>query len=118
MGRVLMRRVLVARVALALVALLGAAACDAVACDLERPSGTPPCTRTAVDRLPLNAIQFIGTHNSYKQAMAPGELAAHRAVDAAGADSLDYAHPRSRSSWSRACACWSWTSTTTRTAAG
>ncbi|HEY0503713.1 MAG TPA: Ca2+-dependent phosphoinositide-specific phospholipase C [Lysobacter sp.] len=78
--------------ALALVVLLAAAA-DAAACDLEQPSQVPPCTRAAIDRLPLNALQLIGTHNSYKQAMPADELAAHRAVDAAGADGLDYAHP-------------------------
>lgn len=79
-----------ALVALAAMAVLSGAA---VACDLERPSGVPPCTRAAVDALPMGAIQSIGTHNSYKQAMAPDELAAHRKVDAAGADGLDYAHP-------------------------
>jgi len=77
----------------ALIAILGLAASGAAACDLEQPSGLAPCTRTAVDRLPVTAIQAIGTHNSYKQAMPADELAAHRAVDADGADGLDYAHP-------------------------
>lgn len=83
-------------VAAALILVLGAVlpwAASASACDLERPSGEPPCTRAAVDVLPLNALQFIGTHNSYKLAIPPDELAAHRAVDAAGAEGLDYAHP-------------------------
>ncbi|MFD0326136.1 phosphatidylinositol-specific phospholipase C1-like protein [Lysobacter gummosus] len=42
--------------------------------------------------LHLNDLQAIGTHNSYKLAIPAEELAAHRARDAAGADSLDYAH--------------------------
>ena len=76
-----------------LLALLSSvAASSAAACDLERPSGLAPCTRAAVDRLPLGALQVIGTHNSYKLAMPAEELAAHRAEDPAGADGLDYAH--------------------------
>lgn len=82
------------RLAAAWIVALGAALpWAASACDVERPSGPPPCTRASVDRLPLNAIQSIGTHNSYKRAMPADELAAHRAVDAAGANGLDYAHP-------------------------
>ncbi len=42
--------------------------------------------------LRINDIQVIGTHNSYKQPMAPEVLAAHRLRDPAGADSLDYGH--------------------------
>src|SRR6185503_18281071 len=48
-----------------IVALFAAAAVSA-ACDLEKPSGQPGCTRAAVDALPMNALQAIGTHNSYK----------------------------------------------------
>lgn len=82
------------RAAAALAATLGALLpWSAPACDLEQPSGTPPCTRTVVDRLPLAAVQAVGTHNSYKLAMPPDELAAHRAVEARGAEDLDYAHP-------------------------
>ena len=44
------------------------------------------------DHLRMNQLQLIGTHNSYKLALTEDELAAHRAVDAAGADSIDYAH--------------------------
>ncbi|ALN62778.1 hypothetical protein GLA29479_1905 [Lysobacter antibioticus] len=52
------------------------------------------CSQAWIDaRLRLNDLQAIGTHNSYKRAIPPQELAAHRAADAAGADSLDYAHP-------------------------
>ncbi|WP_240732620.1 MULTISPECIES: phosphatidylinositol-specific phospholipase C1-like protein [Dyella] len=61
-------------------------AMPAMACDLEAPacpSGT----------LRMNDIQVIGTHNSYKQAMPPEELAAHRRRDPRGADGIDYGHP-------------------------
>lgn len=82
------------RIAAATLAVLGMVLpWTASACDVERPSGRAPCTRAAVDALPLDALQFIGTHNSYKLAIPSGELAAHRAVDTAGADGLDYAHP-------------------------
>ena len=82
------------RIAAVIIAALGAALpWTASACDIERPSGQAPCTRAAVDELPLNALQFIGTHNSYKLGIPPAELAAHHAVDAPGADGLDYAHP-------------------------
>ena len=37
--------------------------------------------RAAPDALPMNAIQAIGTHNSYKMAIAPNELAMIRAVN-------------------------------------
>jgi hypothetical protein len=72
-------------------ALLAAAAVSA-ACDLEHPSGLPGCTRAAVDALPMNAIQVIGTHNSYKMAIAPNEMAALRKVNPRAADTLDYSH--------------------------
>jgi hypothetical protein len=72
-------------------ALLAAAALSA-ACDLEHPSGAPDCTRQLVDALPMNAIQVIGTHNSYKQAIAPNEWQVIHARNAKGADTLDYSH--------------------------
>lgn len=52
------------------------------------------CAGDQVDReLRVNDVQVIGTHNSYKQPLPPEELAAHRKVDAAGADSIDYGFP-------------------------
>lgn len=72
-------------------ALLAAAAVSA-SCDLERPSGAPGCTRAQVDALPMNAIQTVGTHNSYKLAIAPKEMALLRGANAAQADALDYSH--------------------------
>ena len=57
-------------------------------CDLERPSGAAGCTRAAVDALPMNAIQAIGTHNSYKLALAPTEMALVRRVSPRQADTL------------------------------
>lgn len=73
-------------------ALIAAAAVSA-ACDVEKPSGQPGCTRAAVDALPMNAIQVIGTHNSYKLAIAPNEFAMIRAANAREADAIDYSHP-------------------------
>jgi hypothetical protein len=73
-------------------ATLASAPLQAATCDLER--GGPGCDLAALDRqLHLNDVQTVGTHNSYKQAMPPAELAAHRALDATGADGIDYAHP-------------------------
>ena len=62
-------------------------------CDLEKPTGQPGCTRAAVDALPMNAIQVIGTHNSYKAAIAPSEMAALKLINPKAAASLDYAKP-------------------------
>jgi hypothetical protein len=75
-----------------LIAALLAAALSPT-CDLERPTGAPDCTRGAVDALPMTAIQTVGTHNSYKMAVAPNELAMIRAANAREADAIDYAHP-------------------------
>ncbi|MGO4778439.1 Ca2+-dependent phosphoinositide-specific phospholipase C, partial [Lysobacter sp. 2RAB21] len=65
-------------------------------CKLDAPDAAqagPDCAAAWMDRnLHLNDVQAIGTHNSYKLAIPAEELAAHRARDAAGADSLDYAH--------------------------
>ena len=73
-------------------ALLLAAAAVTATCDLEKPSGQPGCTRSAVDALPMNAIQAIGTHNSYKLPIAPNEMAILRTANPKAADTLDYSH--------------------------
>jgi hypothetical protein len=73
--------------------ILAAALAVIATCDLEAPSGAPGCTRAAVDGLKLNQIQAIGTHNSYKQAIAPAEMAMVRAVQPKLADTLDYSKP-------------------------
>lgn len=66
------------------------------ACKLDAPDAAqagPDCAEAWIDRnLGINDVQAIGTHNSYKRAIPTDELAAHRARDAAGADSLDYGH--------------------------
>ncbi|MGO1071888.1 phosphatidylinositol-specific phospholipase C1-like protein [Lysobacter sp. CA199] len=66
------------------------------ACKLDDAAAAqagPDCAAAWIDRnLHLNDVQAIGTHNSYKLAIPAEELAAHRARDPAGADSLDYAH--------------------------
>lgn len=83
--------------ALGLAAVLAAAvaARAAPACDLEAAgAAAQACDLAALDRrLRLNDLQAIGSHNSYKRAIPPDELAAHRARDPRGADALDYAHP-------------------------
>jgi hypothetical protein len=59
-------------------------------CDLERPA--PGCDPVSLDRaMHMNDLQAVGTHNSYKQAMPPAELAAHRAR-VPRADGIDYGH--------------------------
>ncbi len=63
------------------------------ACDLEHPSGKAGCTRAAVDRLKMNDLQAVGSHNSYKEAIAPAEMATLRARNPKAADTLDYSHP-------------------------
>lgn len=76
---------------LAAAALAGSGAISAN-CDLEHPSGKPGCTRAAVDKLKMNQIQVVGTHNSYKEAIAPKEMANVRKANPKAADSLDYSH--------------------------
>ena len=76
-----------------MIALLAALAL-AAGCDLEKPSETPGCRRAEIDaRVRLNQIQVLGTHNSYKEAIAPVEMAAIRASNPKAADELDYSHP-------------------------
>lgn len=68
-----------------------AAGCKLDAADASQAGSD--CAAAWIDQnLRLNDLQVIGTHNSYKLAIAPDELAAQRARDAAGAEALDYAH--------------------------
>lgn len=73
--------------------LAAAALVIAPDCDLERLSGAPGCTREAVDALPMTRMQAVGTHNSYKQAIAPPEMARLALAARATAPTLDYSHP-------------------------
>ena len=75
-----------------MIAALFAAAAVSATCDLEKPSGAPDCTRAAVDALKMNALQTVGTHNSYKLAIAPKEMANLRRINPKAADTLDYSH--------------------------
>jgi hypothetical protein len=61
-------------------------------CDLEHPSGHGVCTRRAFDAVAMNHLQAIGTHNSYKQAISPAEMALIAAQAPDTARTLDYAH--------------------------
>ena len=75
--------------------LAAALSWGALACDLETASAPmgERCDPQWLDsHLRMNDVQVIGTHNSYKLALPPDELAAHRAIDRAGADSIDYSH--------------------------
>lgn len=72
-------------VSLALTLQLPEIACP-VGVELDGPEGR------AWDSLPLTALQTVGTHNSYKQAIPPAELAALVAQNPDVA-SLDYSHP-------------------------
>lgn len=73
--------------------LAAALATVAADCDLERPTGRAGCTWDAVNALPMNALQTVGTHNSYKAAIAPNEMAALKAISPKAAETLDYSHP-------------------------
>ncbi len=75
-------------------ALFAAAIALSTSCDVEHPSGKAGCTRAAVDRLKMNQLQTMGTHNSYKMAIPPPEMANVRARNPRGADTLDYSHER------------------------
>ncbi|MBT9470480.1 MAG: phosphatidylinositol-specific phospholipase C1-like protein [Pseudomonadota bacterium] len=73
--------------------VFAAAVALAAQCDLEAPSGQAGCTRAAVDALKINQVQAVGSHNSYKQAISPRQMALLRSADPKQADGLDYAHP-------------------------
>jgi hypothetical protein len=73
--------------------LFAAALAVAAGCDLEKPSGNTGCTRAAVDALPMNAVQAIGTHNSYKMPISPKEFALLEKNAPKDAPTLDYAKP-------------------------
>ena len=77
---------------LAAALLASGAAALSPACDVEHPSGKDGCTRAAVDKLKMNQLQTMGSHNSYKMAIAPLEMATIRARNPKGADTLDYSH--------------------------
>lgn len=72
--------------------VLAAALALAADCDLEHPSGGPGCTRAQADATPMNRLQAVGTHNSYKQAISPAQMKLLRAMAPKAADTLDYSH--------------------------
>ena len=72
--------------------LAAAALAISPGCDLEHPSGKTGCTRAAVDALKMNQIQVVGSHNSYKEAIAPREMAVLKARNPKAAETLDYSH--------------------------
>src|SRR5690348_9883508 len=72
--------------------LAAAALAVSPGCDREHPSGKPGCTRALVDGLKMNQIQVVGSHNSYKEAIAPKEMAVLKARNPKAAETLDYSH--------------------------
>ena len=71
-----------------------AALAIAAGCDLEKPSQTPGCQRAVIDRtVRMDQIQALGTHNSYKRAIAPAEMTLLQASSPKSAFGLDYSHP-------------------------
>jgi hypothetical protein len=72
--------------------LAAAAIAISPGCDLEHPSGKPGCTRAQVDALKMNQIQVVGSHNSYKQAITPPEMAMLKTRNPKAAETLDYSH--------------------------
>jgi len=60
--------------------------------DCASPGETPADCAPASDDLKLNDLQAVGSHNSYKAAIPPAELAIIAAQSAEAAGGLDYAH--------------------------
>lgn len=56
------------------------------------PARSQSVEPTAPAALKMNAIQAVGTHNSYKIAIPPAELALINAARPGAADALDYGH--------------------------
>lgn len=78
-------------------ALLGCASNgNAARCDFAAPQapGDAACAMRWMDaNLRINDLQAIGTHNSYKEAIAPSEFAVLNARNPLVARMFDYAHP-------------------------
>lgn len=55
-------------------------------------SGCSVHTASPEELLRFNQLQFVGSHNSYKQAMSPEHVRALRQTNPAAADALDYSH--------------------------
>jgi hypothetical protein len=52
----------------------------------------PAIKPNAIDELPINKVQVIGSHNSYKQAIAPSLFKAFQKMDSVAASKIDYEH--------------------------
>ncbi len=76
--------------------VLRARARAASACPLDAPTAAeagPACARDWINaNVAVNQLQAAGTHNSYKRAIPPSEMALIAAQDPALAETLDYAH--------------------------
>ena len=56
----------------------------------------------------INQIQFVGSHNSYKQSMSGFYRAVLGLIDVDAAKSLDYEHARCKISSTSACESLNW----------
>jgi hypothetical protein len=52
----------------------------------------PALKWNSTDNLPINKIQVIGSHNSYKQAIAPALFKVFQKMDSVSASKIDYEH--------------------------
>jgi membrane-associated phospholipid phosphatase len=78
-------------------ALIAAAGTAHAACNLAAPDAKtagPDCAHAWMDaNLRLNDLMTVGTHNSYKAAIPPAEMAVIAHTSAKAAAGLDYSHP-------------------------
>ncbi|ATC25820.1 hypothetical protein EIB18_15510 [Caulobacter vibrioides] len=70
--------------------LLAALAVAAAPCPVSDES--PACVRQRIDALPMTDLLTVGTHNSYKLAIPPEEMAAMVAARGPVALGIDYSH--------------------------
>ncbi|ATC30956.1 hypothetical protein CA606_00570 [Caulobacter vibrioides] len=70
--------------------LLAALAVAAAPCPASDES--PACVRQRIDALPMTDLMVVGTHNSYKLAVPPEEMAAMVAARGPAALGIDYSH--------------------------
>jgi hypothetical protein len=70
--------------------LLAAVAVAATSCPASDES--PACVRQRIDALPMTDLMVVGTHNSYKLAVPPEEMAVMVAARGPAALGIDYSH--------------------------
>lgn len=78
--------------AAAAIALCAAPPALAGPLDCAAPGDAPKSCAATVSEIPINHLQAVGSHNSYKVAIPAAELALIAAQSAEAAQGLDYAH--------------------------